>query len=718
MAQQRIKAFGTLAPTGVDTSAANTLRTMAGLTSQIGGIAFQEGAKKRQKEGQLEGAQSAKRDEEGKLEKFKAKSDFTIHGEAFNKAAVLAHRAQIGIDTKQRLEELQREHELNPKAFQNAAKGFRDGTLQGMNPELAAIVSRDIDASIANKQSVLLDGAFKREKAQQRSTALTDIESNIDDLTKAVRDGNAEEVTRLTINGKAQLDAWKETGSISADEHRRFTEDAAERIQQQAALQEVESIVFNEDLSLEEQFKKGAEFVESLRTAELKDLSAEQRDSLVKVVGSKVNDVGRQIAAEQRARDLEAEKLVSNLKVQANLIVDRAKDGESVPLADMVEQTELLHDKGRISGNERTSLLTKIAKAEDEMIRISLADKRIVARLKGDNSIPMKSNDVDSFYKRNVADDIERLPPEMQNVAKAEFILKSRSIPSQIKLDLSSQVLSGDPEQIKQALDLVDRIDNVPGLANLAVNATQRAFMDNVVNLSQSMVPEQAIALAQKLTDPDNKARVEARENEIRTEKMPLKYEDVVENAFEAGFFDFGSLPGADQLRANINKEIVEAEYKDLFESFFKAGMSKEGAERKATEILQTNWKESDFGFMKYRPEDYYQVGGNTEYMRDQLYSDLTTGQTPSIGVKFSKDSLMLMSDEETARTASQGAPTYKMLALNDNGEIVNFPGRWSPDAKAEMERQQKENLEFIEETKVKKKAKGEADKLLEGFKP
>ena len=707
MAQQRIKAFGTLTPTGVDNTAASTLRAMAGLTEQVGNVAFEKIAKKRHKEGQVEGAQSAERDEEGKLKPFEAKSDMTIHGEAFNKAAILAHRAQIGIDSKQKLEELQREHELNPKAFASAAKGFRDGTLQNMNPELAAVVSRDIDASIANKQSQLLDLSFKREKAQHRSTALDSIESQTNDILNAVRSGDGERATQLSIDANANLDQWVDAGVISSDERRKVQEDAEDRMIEQGALHDIDKIVFNEDLSLEEQFKKGSEFVESLRTKDIKDLSPEQKDSLVRVVGAKVNDVGRQIAATQSGRDLEVEKIVSNLKVQANLIVDRAKDGESVPIADLIEQTELLHNKGMITGNERTSIVTKIAKAEEEMSRISLADKRIVARLSGDNSITMKPNDVDSFYKRKIADDIEQLPPEMQNVAKAEFVLKSRSIPQQIKADLSSQVLSNDPDQMKQALDLVDRIDNVPGLANLAVSASQRAFMENVVNLSQSMAPEQAIALARDLTDPSNKARVEARELEIRTEKMPSKYADNVENAFE-GFF------GGDQLMTGLNKEVVEAEYKELFESFFKAGMSKEGAEKKTVDILQANWKESDFGFMKHRPEDYYQVGGNTDYMRDQLFKDLKEG---FIGSEFSKESLMLMSDEETARTASQGAPTYKVLGLDSNGEFVGFPGRWSPDAKAEVERQQGENLKTIGEAREKKKEKAEADKLLEGFK-
>ncbi len=694
MAQTKIGFTGKLRPTGVDQTAGQNLRMLAGLSDQVGELAFNQVAKTRQKEGALAGAQSVKRDEEGKVLSPELESDNTIFGQSFNQSAILAHKAQVSMDSRESLDRLQEEHKLDPEAFKVAAMGMRKGTLTGMPEELAVLVGQDIDSSISNRHAKLLNNQFKRESEQQRATALASIETQQDDLLNAVREGDAEEQARLAINANAELDAWVESGKISADEARKIKEDTAERIQEQSALREVDQIVFNEDLSLEEQFAKGSDFVEQLRKSKLKDLSPEQKDSLVNVVESRVNDVARKIANESRQRDIETEKLISNIKIQANLIEERAKNGENVDLAPLVEQTELLHTKGSIKGNERTSIFTHVAKAQDEINRITLADKRIIARQEGDNTIEMKQKDVDSYYKRNIQDDISQLPPEMQSLANANFIAQTRTIPSQVKSQITSQVLSGDPDQIKQASDLVDRIDNIPGMPS-AVSADQRAFMDSVVTLSQSMEPEQAIKLARELTDPRDKARIEAREQLIKDDKLREDYPSKVENAFE-GFF------GGDFLQDNINKQAVEAEYSALFESFFKAGMSEDNAEAKAVEILQNNWKESQFGFMKNRPEDYYSVNGNSDYIKPQLIRDI---KKSSIGMEFENDNVFLLSDEETSRKASLGAPDYRVIVIDSNGEFQSIPGRWSPDASVERGKLINEREEQFKEKRGQKKA-------------
>lgn len=686
--QQKISFFSQLRPTGVDPTAGANLRALAGLSEQVGDIAFQVGARKRAKEGAIAGAQAVERDNEGNIIPPKLESEtFSIFGEAFNKAAILANKSQIAIDTREALDRLQNQHKLDPEAFRIASDGLKKGTLKGMPEELAVLVGRDIDSSVSNRHSKLLNDSFKRESASQRATALDSMESLQDELLTAVRDGDAERQKELLINANSELDAWVETGQITFEESRRIKEDTRERIQEQEALRDIDNIVFNENLSLDEQFEKGTSFVKSLRKKTLKDLSPEQKDSLIRIVEAKVNDIARQRASELRARDIAQEKVVSNLKIQANLVEEKAKNGEFEDLAPLIEETERLHNKGAISGNERTSIFTHIAKAQDEISRITLADKRILARLDGDNLIVMNKKDVDFFYKRNVQDDIETLPPEAQNMANANFIQLTRSIPSQVKEKLSSQVLSGDPEQIKQASGLIDRIDEIPGLADLAVDANQRAFIDNVVSLSQSMEPEQAVKIARELSDPRDKARIEAREELIKTEKLREDYPDKVENAFEGLF-------GGDFLVDNVNKQAVEAEYANLFEAFFKGGMSEDAADAKATEILQTNWRESDFGFMKHRPEDYYSIAGETDYIKDQLIKDL---RKDFIGTKFKKDDVFLLSDDETSRKAAQGRPDYRVIVVDDNGQFVNFPGRWAPDPSIEQKRQEEENLTQLE---------------------
>ena len=130
MPQKKVGFYGQFRPTGVDQSAGTRARALAGLAGQAQGIIFNEAAKIKTKEGQTAGANSVKRDDEGNIIAPEKKNSFTIFGENFNQAASLAHRAQIGIDTKEQLDRIQEENKLDPQAFSSQVlliyKSYRD----------------------------------------------------------------------------------------------------------------------------------------------------------------------------------------------------------------------------------------------------------------------------------------------------------------------------------------------------------------------------------------------------------------------------------------------------------------------------------------------------------------------------------------------------------------------------------------------------------------
>ncbi len=693
--QQQIGFFGKLRPTGVDQTAGAKSSAIAGLFDQVGGLAFQEGAKQRVKQGKIAGALSVKRDEEGKVLAPESESDLTLFGQAFNESALLAHRAQIGIDSKESLDRMQNEHKLDPEAFKNATIGAKKGLLKGMPDEVAAIVGLDFDSSVSSRLSQLNKSMFKRETESQKATFRAGLESVTDDLLNATRTGDAQRKADLILENNASINQAVESGLMSPIEAEQAKEGIRERITQQETLNQVDEIVFNEDLTLEEQAKKGVDFIKSLRNSKLEDLNPEQKDSLLAVVERRVGDIFQNLKSQQLQRDIAKEKVISNLKISVSMAQESAKDGELIDLVALTEQTEQLHNDGDISESERTSIGTKIAKTDEIINDIMLADKRILARMSGDDSILMNQSDVDSFYKRKLANDIETLDPVTANVANANFITQTRSVPSQVKSQITSNILSGDPDLIKQSADLIDRIDNIPGLKELAVDASQRAFVDHVVALSDNMEPEQAIKLSRELTDPRDSARIEAREQTIKSEKMRQDYKGDVDSAFSQWV--------GNDLTDNINLQEVTREYSVLFESFFKAGMDEGPAREKTLELLKRNWKDSDFGFMKHPPETYYNVQGETDYIKEQLVSDLNAGTIG--GIKANSDNVFLLSDEDTDRQAGQGQPSYRVMVLDDSGQMTfptltdengNPSNRWMPDADLERDKQLKENLEVV----------------------
>jgi hypothetical protein len=70
---------------------------------------------------------------------------------------------------------------------------------------------------------------------------------------------------------------------------------------------------------------------------------------------------------------------------------------------------------------------------------------------------------------------------------------------------------------------------------------------------------------------------------------------------------------------------------------------------------------------MKFSPEKYYAlpVTGDTSYVRDELYSELNNG-----GIDVDIDGIFLISDAETARTASTLEPTYRVMVRTPEGSL------------------------------------------------
>jgi len=700
--QQQIGLFGKFSPTGVDQTVGDKMRALAGLSEQVGDIAFQAGAKQRSKEGAIEGGK-VERAEDGEIIPPEMKDEGTFFGQAFNRSAILAHKAQASMDIREDLDRLENEHKLDPENFKSAAKSLRKGAIANMPEELANIISADFDESVSVRHSRILKNFFKAESDKHRTTALTATEAYQDDILRSARDG--EDTTSALIKMNAELDQWVDSGTMSAQEVGRIKENTLERIQEQEALSGIEQIIFDDKLSPEDQLKKGFEFVEKLRDKELKDLSPEQKDSLINVVNSKLQSASAKIRAEKQQRDIQKEKIVSNLKIRADVILEDAKEGKEFKFNEIVEQVESLHNAGDIKESERTSVLTKVNKAIGELERISLADRRIMERQKGDVSVTMNQTDVDSNYKRIQEPAIKSQPAEFQPTMKANYIKQTRVVPAQVKREVSNAILSGDPELLQSTLELIDRIDTEPLLTEKLVSANERAFVETVIPLMNIMSsPEEAIKIAKDLTDPFNKARVEARESEIKANKWEEDYGDDVESVFE-GFFTGG------ELVTNVNRSQIESDYKDIFERFYKAGYSEESARGRAEFELTKNWKDSEFGFMKHPPEQFYER--KPEDMKTELFRLMSK---ELVGAKIDIDDIYLLSDDETARKASMGSPDYRVLYIDENGAAQKMGLRWRPEFKAQKPVMTEQEFGKKRKSAIEKERARRAAKTLEGL--
>ena len=686
--QQKISMFGQLRAPGADNSGSERLRALAGLSNQVGEIAFKAFSSKRQKAGALAGAQSVKRNEEGEIQAPELQSEFTIFGKNFNRSAVLAHRAQIGIDTKEDLDRIQNEFKLDPEGFKNAVSAARKGMIQGMPEELSVIVGQDFDSSVSSRLSKINSDFFRRETEAQQATFLESIESGTDDLLNSIRSGDVERTKEISIQNEAFLNEAVDAGLIKAGHAVKLKENILERSTEQNALRSIDQIVFNEELSIEEQLEKGSAFIDDLRKKELKDLSPEQKDSLVNVVSGKLAGLQRQLAQANSQKNIEDERRISNLKVNANNAFDTPSN--------LIENIEAEFNGGFISGNERTALLNDVFGGQNRQTQSAKDFSAVAKKLTGDNpEIVLSDKIVSDYYGEVLSPDLSE-DPAVRIAQQAQYVSVLKAVPSQIKNEIKNNLLSGDAALIVQSIDLIGRIDKIPGLPELAISTNQQAFALWVRDLSVNLEPEEAVKIARELTDPNNKARVEAKEKELKATgwgSIRDKYPEWANDVFEGTF-------GGDRLTDGINAQQVTSEYKTLFEAGFKSGMDESQAKDYAAKRLESNWKDSQFGFMKHPPENFYAVQGNSEYMMTQLVSDIRKG---TVGVKFGKDDVFLVSDDKTDRQASHQQPTYRMMMRMPDGSLApvimqdengNPSSRWAPDQK----KQQKKIMDINEE--------------------
>jgi len=310
----------------------------------------------------------------------------------------------------------------------------------------------------------------------------------------------------------------------------------------------------------------------------------------------------------------------------------------------------------------------------------------IESRVAGDERIVVNAKAVDQYYQERVLPQIESLPPEQRQAVTAEYIDALKVVPSSVKNQTSSFIRSGNPELMAEAAQMVDRLDETPGVAEDIVSPNERAFAQITTDLMANMEPEEAVRLGIQATDPRDKARIDAVKSALKEEiKNPVDWSQDKAGAVYTNFFGVGPEPDAMTL-PQMGKE-----YHDAYEAYRLAGMDDTQAQDAAKGVIQRNWSEFEGKVMKYSPYQYYTpADGDNEYIMDQLVSDVNTDNFSDIP----RENIILVSDDETARKASLGKPDYRVKVIQPNGELFTYSDkfRWAPDMQGELERRKTEN--------------------------
>lgn len=688
---KKVSLFGQFRPTGVDASGSAALRAVAKLTEQATdvatGVAIRKQAELARSKGLQESEKAAQEDRQIELTE-----SVTRFGRNFNEAAVLAHQAKIRRDTTETLNSLENEHRLNPDAFKQSADAMLEGLTKEMPEQLAAVVREDTREQIAKRNLRLQDQFFKREHEKNVATVIDAAGDLQDEILNAARSGDAATLEKRRTELKALMARGVETDLISPIQAKKQAEQLQERILVNQEIGKIQSVLNDDSLNFDERIVAATKMVDDARVAIHKDLSPEQRDALADQMNAELNSFSRKEAEFNAQAEKEIAQEVADLKFNVTQGLGDANEHLS--------HAQDLFSNQRISESEYLGIKNRIFDRDRKLQELAISDARVARRLAGDLSVALTDQEIDSFYDRNILNnpEIAQLDPVTRSARLSQLVKDLGAIPKSLKRQTLNNLNSSDPDLIIESAALIDEVDRIPGLSDREFTPRERAFATVLNDLSANMDPREALKIANEITDPRNTARIEAIEQEIKSEKYREDYEDKVRSEFEG---IFGSeIP-------ELTASQITKEYQNLFESHFKAGMNKEQAEAQALKMLARNWTESEATgrVMKYAPDQYYHVNGNVDYIKQQALSEIKANFL--FGDDEDVVDVFFQSDKETARLATKGQPDYIVYVVTNEGvkplvdENLKVL-RWKPDVSKEAERQKKANKKTLQTKRVR----------------
>lgn len=695
-----------LQPQNLDTGAAQGMMNLASRLDQFAAAGRREGARAGARIGAQEGAQqelettivdghevtaAPKRREASLLDIIASGGERTS---AFNRTVGTAYIASIANDNREALAGIETATPDDIASFNNKADGYIKGVMENVDPVLRGAVKQNLDDLLTSGR-IRVQGRAETKVLNQANASLqkTSLESSRA-AGNAARSGDNLQAQEALANAFVAIDARVAAGDMTSAQALAFKEKHRLEVKEQTLKHGFDQL-FENNKPVEEQFHDAYEHLKSIAGEAPKGWTNDEWD---RFIDGQQADLGSRANREKKLQAEQSQEIalqVSNLKIKAST-------GMGEPSAVMQEANDLFAS-GDITGKERASIISKVInglkqgaeKQEKETAHLS----NVAARLAGDKSQVVSQKDIDfawdEKYSKGLSDD-----PVLKSAQITEFIDDTKAIPTAVKQQVINDINSEDPDLIVNAADFIDRIDVVRGLPENSFSANERAMSKAMSGLIKNMVPKEALALARRATDPNDRARIDLRTEQIKEmkkppwNKRPLNYITVVQDLFDDA--------------AEHDEAALANEYGALFEQHYIAGMTREEAETTAAKILERNWGDFNGQFMKYPPSDSYMVAGNSDYIVDQLYSDVL--EFGMGGLEFEKDDIVLMSNQQTARTKSAGQPIYGVSVFVEGEGLIPLVGfKWMPDTQAEIARLEKKHETSVR-TKRESQKKREAD--------
>ena len=669
MAQKPIGFYGKFTPTSIDNTVGDRFKALAGLSSDVGQLAVGIGKAKAAADApeQAERAVAKAREEGTELEK---RSALSWGGTAYNNAAVGAYYSVITSDMENAILDSKANNPDDLVAYQTEVDAKISGLLKNAPEIVKAKAGRYYEQ--ANGTAVRAVNKAAKIKADNKIGAdlLVGAEAQRTNLSNLAFEGITDQVIESLAQLEQDMKEGIDAGVLDPVKTNNFVNSVKDDIVIQQELGKIDRTLLNEDLPVAERIINGKTLVETLRTTDLADLDATQKAQLIDKIEAEISQVETNYLKEQNKLSADEIKILGDLDV--------AITNNDISDTDALAKIYQLREDGVIkTPSQFATLVNKVRAVSVAQQKKQRGMANVGAAIAGDAPItdePITQASVDDFYEQmlsGLSDD-----PLARTVQQTMIVKQTSYVPTMLKQELRNDLLSGDPNKVSAAADTMDRILEIPGQA-AAFTDQETAFAEQVGLNMEYMDGEKAIEMARRNTDPRNTADIDARKLFIKDNKKKFSesYYSEVESAFTGMWSDL--------TENDINKNDMIADYGKLVEANYKAGTTLEGSKQKAMAQIKANWNESSFGFMKYRPEDYYGVDGDVSYLKDDLYNILEESYANQ-DLTFTKEDIFLKSDSITAREVNSGQPSYQVFVrlsdgtlgspsfMGENGKVLN----------------------------------------------
>lgn len=606
---------------------------------------------------------------------------------AYNKSIETAYLAGIANDTREAIAGIESENATDINAFNEKVNGYVSGILKSVDPSVRDSVSEFASNQITNSRIRVHSATIKNNKNKAAAESAAAVEGFSNESARLAREGNKVGAAEAIQSSFKIIDGMLEADDINAQQATKMKREIEREASEQSIRLEFDNLI--NDSGVDSAFNE----LEKIENNPARGWTPDEWDAFVR--SEKADLRSKIIQSQQVSADvkLASAREVSNLKIKASTGMDL--NGNPVEPSNIIGEAERLFSQGKLSGNERASILTGVIEDQKEAMKKAEIKQRVSDRMGGQNEIALTQKEVDMVWDEDIAPILSQAPPVLRSADVANFVNSTKIVPTSVVKQVNNDLNSGDPALVSEAADLMDRLDSVSGIPDKNFSPSDRAFAEVVVALQQNMEPNEAIKLARQNTNPNDKGRIEAREGIIKEQKFALDYSNIVADSFDPWF---GSTTVNDVSKGQMTKE-----YSVLFEEHFKAGMSKGAAEQKSLQIIKRNWGDTNATkktqVIKYPPENYYAVNGSVEYIQRDLYKSISLG---NIGLgEFKSSDIMLISDSVTAREASMGKPTYMvMIDYGENGLFPLVGFRYTPNMDEQIQKVTSENKSISDEVR------------------